>query len=326
MIYCNLSGGDLDGSNATGRPTPSVRTGRRQLVPGRAIGAVISLAGLLLVGCGGQPPAPIAMATVTTTIAANPPATATSAHPPTATAPSNTATPLPQTVTALPPTATIPPSTVAVSAPPIQSTPATVLYAADFASWFSGAETEPFPFRASLNPATGEYHLALTDPARTYGYVRYAPEQRGFTDFRLEVTARRIAGPDNGGSYGVVFRAQAQGADGQIAARYLFLIQPAEGTFALNLIDASGHATSVAPRTASAAIGRGNAINHLTVVCRTDRITLAINGQTVGTYRATVSGAGAIGVTVANPANAAGPMGMEAAFGELRVSAVTDAP
>lgn len=291
------------------------------MVPGRAIGAAISLAGLLLVGCGAQPPAPTAMATVTATIAANPPATATSAPPPTSTAPSNTATPLPPSATALLPTVTLPPPTVTASAPPGSATPVAVLYTADFAAWFVGAESDPLPFRAGYNPASREYRLALTDAARGYIYYRYAPEGQGFADFRLDVEARRVAGPTNGGTYGVVFRARPTASSDRPVAQYNFYIT-ADGTFALNLLPPTGPVTNVVPRTASPAINTGEEANRLTVICRGDRITLAINDQTVGTYEAALQGAGAIGLYIANPVNPAGSVGMEVAFKNLRVSAL----
>ena len=108
-----------------------------------------------------------------------------------------------------------------------------------------------------------------------------------------------------------------------VAQYNLFLT--ADGTFALNLFHADGTVTNVAPRTASTAINKGEVSNHLTVLCRGNQITLAINGQTVGAYAGTLSEPGAIGLYVANPANAAGPVGMEAGFKNLRISALAGA-
>lgn len=322
MTYYNLSGGDLGESNATGWPTTPVRTERCRMAPSRTIGAALSLAGLLLLAaCGGQTPAPKAMAPVTMTIAATALATPTRVSSPTATVPPNTATPLPPTATALLPTVTLPPPTVAASAPPGPATPVAVLYTADFATWFVGAESDPLPFRAGYDPASREYRLALTDAARGYIYYRYAPEGRGFADFRLDVEARRVAGPTNGGTYGVVFRARPAASGDRAVAQYNFYVT-ADGTFALNLLPPAGPVTNVVPRTASPAINTGEATNRLTVICRGDRITLAINDQTVGTYEATMQGEGAIGLYIANPANPAGPVGMEVAFKNLRVSAL----
>ncbi len=57
------------------------------------------------------------------------------------------------------------------------------------------------------------------------------------------------------------------------------------------------------------------------MTCQGNRITLAVNGQPLGTYTATLTGAGEIGIVVAVPddASGAGP-GIEAAFGNLRLA------
>lgn len=321
MTYCNLRGGEPGENSPMSRLAMPAQAGKWRLLPGRAIGTAIILSGLLLASCGGQAPAPTAIATATPSIVATPSATATSAPPTTATVAPNTATPLSRSATALPPTVTLPAPTVASSTPPPSATPGAVLYSADFATWFVGTESNPLPFRAGYDPASREYRLTLTDATRGYVYYRYAPESRGFADFRLDVEARRVAGPTNGGSYGVVFRARPAATGDRAVAQYNFFVS-ADGTFALNLLPPSGPVTNVVPRTASPAINAGEISNRLTVICRGDRITLAINDQTVGTYEAVLQGDGAIGLYVGNPANSAGPVGMEVAFKNLRVSAV----
>lgn len=301
---------------------PMLRHGHREVERSLPRRRALALAGLLLLAaCGGPASTPTPEATATPTIAATLAATSTSAPSPTATALPNTATPLPPTITPILPTATTLPPTTAAPTPTMPITPAAVLYAADFSSWFVGAENDPLPFRAAYDQATGEYSLALTDAARGYIYYRYAPEGRGFSDFQIDVEARRVAGPTNGGSYGVVFRAQPSATGDRAVAQYNFFVT-ADGTFALNLLPPSGPATSVVPRTASPAINTGTASNRLTVICRGASITLVINGQTVGTFEAALQGAGAVGLYVANPANPSGPVGMEASFKNLRVTAL----
>lgn len=311
-------------SVTTRRAMVSLRPHRRQPTFGYMVGSPVALVGLLLlVACGGPTPIPTPSTTATPSIAATPSATPTSAPPLTATSPPITATtPLP-TEMRTPPTATLP-LTATAPATPILVTPAAILYAADFATWFAGEENDPLPFRAAYDQATSEYHLALTDAARGYIYYRYAPEGQGFADFQLDIEARRVAGPMNGGSYGVVFRAQPGATGDRAVAQYNFFVT-ADGTFALNLLPLSGPATSVVPRSASPAINTGTASNRLTVICRGASITLAINGQTVGTFEAVLQGAGAVGLYVANPANPSGPVGMEAAFKNLRVTALPSA-
>ncbi len=191
-------------------------------------------------------------------------------------------------------------------------------YAADFATWFSGTESAPFPFRSGLDPVSGEYRLALTDARRGYVYYRPSPDGRTFGDFQLDIEARRVAGPDNG-IYGVVFRIQPPIAGAATFERYNFTVTP-EGFYSLNLIKADGTATIIAPRAASPAIRKGEATNRLTVIAMGTQITLAINGETIGTFTGTVTGPGGIGVYVGNPPNSAVPAGMEAGFSNLRIS------
>ena len=132
---------------------------------------------------------------------------------------------------------------------------------------------------------------------------------------------RRAAGPANGGDYGLLFRAQPQAAGDATNARYILLLQPQEGYFALNLINATGPATNIAPRTTTPTINRDGATNHLTVICQGGTISLAINNQPVGIYPATLLSAGEIGLLVENPRDPTGSAGMEAVFSNLRITA-----
>jgi hypothetical protein len=318
MANHNLSDvGELNEFDTMGATIGQVRIDLCRSASGQRIVAAIVLAGLLLLtACGG--PAPAATSTATTTQAITPTATATptTVLPPTVTVPPSTATPLPPTATVLPPTATLPPPTATIVAP--TATSAAPAYMADFATWFSGSESAPFPFRAGFDPASGEYRLALTDARRGYVYFRSAPDERTFGDFRLDIDARRVAGPDNG-VYGVVFRIQPPVAGATTFERYNFTVTP-EGFYSLNLIKTDGTATIVAPRTASPAINKGDGVNQLTVIARGTQLTLAINGQTIGTFSGPVIGPGGVGVYVGNPPNSTAPAGMEAGFSNLRIA------
>lgn len=298
-------------------PTPRIR--RRMAYPLHPAGAALILAVLLVAACGATTPAPAPSTTATPAILVTPSATLTSVPPSTSTALPNTATPLPPTMTVGPTTVTTPPPSAAASAPAL-ATPGAVVYAADFATWFVGAESDPLPFRAGYDPSSGEYRLALTDAARGYVYYRYAPEGRGFADFQLDIDVRHVAGPTTG-NFGVVFRAQAQGASDKTNARYAFVVYPS-GHFALNLINADGTARAIAPYASTAALTTQGTTIHLTATCRGDRVTLSINGQAVGTYPALVTSPGAIGIVVGNPPNSTSPAGMEAAFSNLRVMSI----
>lgn len=273
-----------------------------------------------LTACSGAPtatqiPLTVAPPTVTLTVTA----TAVPAFPAAVTPPPPTATP-----TVLPPTVTpAPTATSALSATPTAirptATPTAALYTANFATWFAGEESVPYPSRSGFDPATGEYSLALTDPTRQYGAFRYGNESPRLADFQLDIDAQAVAGPA-GGSYGVVFRAVPPGPGEQTVAQQLFFVTT-DGKFFLTQIDASGRGTSLAPPTSSGAIKPGTTVNHLTVVCKSDRVTLAINGQTVGSYRGVTAVAGGFGVGVSNPRNPSGPAGMGAVFTNLHVSA-----
>lgn len=257
---------------------------------------------------------PGAAAVVTTTPAATPTVA------PTATIATIVAPAALTTATSTPVATTQAAAPTATVAPPAVTPASITVYAANFATWFTGQETEPYPIRASVDPATDEYRLALTDPKGGYVYYRYAPEGQGFADFRLDVDARRIAGPDNA-TYGIIFRAQPQGPDGRTSPRYTFFIQPG-GYFSLILTNADAGVTVVAPRTQSPLIKGGDATNRLTVICQGDRIVLGINDQIVGEYPATLTAAGAMGVYAGSPPGQATSSGMEAGFRNLRVSTV----
>ena len=257
---------------------------------------------------------------VTPTIAVTPPPSSTNTPTLTATFTLNTATPLPSTATTSLLTAITPPPTATGAVTTATITPAALTYFADFTAWFSGTEAAPFPFRAVVDTASGEYRLALTDAQRGYVYYRSAPDGRTFGDFRLDIDARRITGPDNG-IYGVVFRIQPPIAGAATFERYNFTVT-SEGFYSLTLIKPDGTATVIAPRMTSSAIRKGDTVNRLTVIAKGTQITLAINGETIGAFSGPVAGPGGIGVYVGNPPNSASPYGMEAGFSNLHVSVV----
>lgn len=292
----------------------------------RSMTLVVAVA--CLAACGGAVVGPTPPATATSV--ALPLSTAVSSTP--FVAPTRTATPLPTGTPIVPgtaPTATATmPASATVSARPAGTASATTrtatstaaLYVADFATWFTGEKSAPVPIRASYDPAAREYHLAIASADTYFSYYGYLPKRSRFADFRLDVDVRRVAGPANGGDYGILFRAQPQAAGDATNARYILLLQPQEGYFALNLINATGPATNIAPRTTTPTINRDGATNHLTVICQGGTISLAINNQSVGTFPATLLTAGEIGLLVENPRDPAGSAGMEAAFSNLRIT------
>ena len=286
------------------------------------VALVALVVAISLMGCGGGPTttsrlltlSPSAAATLSTATTAVPSATASIMTPAT---PASTVSPSPA-VTASPTATPMPPTATATAEKPAP-TPAAVLYTANFATWFAGEETAPYPSRSGYDPASNEYSLALTDPSRQYGAFRYGNESPRLAEFQLDIDARAVAGPV-GGSYGVVFHAVPPGSGEQAVAQQLFFVTN-DGRFFLTQIDAAGHGTALAPPTTSGAIKTGTAVNHLTVVCKGAEITLAINGQVVGAYSAATVVPGGFGVGVSNPRSPSGPGGMAAAFTNLRVSA-----
>ncbi|HEX5502245.1 MAG TPA: family 16 glycoside hydrolase [Thermomicrobiales bacterium] len=150
-------------------------------------------------------------------------------------------------------------------------------------------------------------------------YTWFAPAEYVFGDFRLEVDARKVAGPASL-AYGVVFRAQPRAA-GPPKAFYLFTITD-EQVVTLNLTHEQGPATVLAGRPRSAAIAQGGLTNHLTVTCAGNRITPSVNGQMVGTYSGALVTPGLIGLQIGAPPGIAAPDGLTAAFSNLVVSRV----
>ncbi len=200
---------------------------------------------------------------------------------------------------------------------PSPSAPA-ILYRADFANWFIGQEGGEYPLRASLDPATGEYRLALTGPQRGYGNYRTIPDERRFTDFQLDVDLRKIAGPDNA-VYGVVFRVQPAIPGARTYQRYGFVVT-GNGAYTVSLVNPDGPATVIAPRGTSPAIARGNGSNHLTVTCRGSQITVAVNGEILGTFTGPVVAPGTAGVYIGELSTTSTEPLLEVAFSNLVVS------
>lgn len=212
------------------------------------------------------------------------------------------------------PTATAPAPTPTIAATPTNA----VLYRADFRTWFLGEEGGQYPLRASIDPGTGEYRLALTGPEGGYANYRTIPGGEMFADFQLDIDLRKVAGPDRG-FYGVVFRVQSAVPGARTIERYLLAIS-GDGFLTFNYIAADGTVTRVAPRAELPSIARGDAPNHLTLVCRGTDFTLSVNGQLVGTYAGPINVAGSIGVTVGTVPSSSPSNSIEVAFSNLVIS------
>ncbi len=191
----------------------------------------------------------------------------------------------------------------------------------NFATWHTGAIAGPYPVSLSFDPTTGQYRIALTDASQFYDYQVYAPGSLYFANFTLSVDLSRVAGPP-GGYYGVMVRAQPRAPQDKANAHFNVLIVPDMQQFSVVWTSAANTATVIAPKAVSQAIHKDNTGNHLVVTCQADKLSVAINGTTLGTYPATFASTGTIGLEVINPLHPSGPVGMEAAFSNLRVTAV----
>lgn len=213
---------------------------------------------------------------------------------------------------------TVTPTPTAIPTSAATATPApAILYSTDFTNWFQGEESGPYPARTSRDPQTGEYRVALIGPQRGYVNYRLGSDEQQFADFQLDVDARKVAGPDNG-IYGVVFRVQPAVPGAKSYEYYSFVIT-ADGYYTLSLVNTEGRGTAVAPRGTHPAIVKGNGVNHLTVVCRETQITLAVNGQLLGTFTGSLTAAGMFGPYVGELSTTSTAPLMDVAFSNLLV-------
>lgn len=231
------------------------------------------------------------------------------------TAPATMPTATPTATLVASPTVSGTPATPAVSASPPSAS--NVLYVADFRTWFTGEEGGQYPLRASVDPTTGEYRLALTNSQGGYVNYRTAPEDHTFKDFKLDVDLRRVAGSDRG-FYGVVLRVQPALPGARTIERYLVTIS-ADGFLTFNHIAADGTVIRVAPRTEIPEIAKGNGPNHLTIVCKGEVFTVSVNGKVLGPFRGPLATGGAVGVYLGTTPGAT-PNDLEVAFNNFTIS------
>ena len=295
--------------------------------------AALALAALLVTGCGGAATTPVAaqqtaeaapVAAAQATRAAQatadsrvdatlvPQLTATAqqqAMAGSATTPAATTTPL-----AAQPSAT--PLATSVSAASAVSTSAA--YTADFPNWPVATPGGPDPASERYDAATSAYRIALTAADHAYVHWQYAPGGRAYGDFTLDVDGQAISWPP-GGSWGVLLRAQPQRAGDKTNARYDLIVTPSKQEVSVNWTSAAGQGKVLALTTVPA-IHTGNVVNHLQLVAQGDRVTVAINGQTVGSVTGPSTTSGAIGLIVLQPSPPAGSSGMDVAFSHLVVA------
>ncbi len=209
--------------------------------------------------------------------------------------------------------ATLPPSTGTRSASATLSPP-TSNAAVNFSTW---TVEETKTYRASYDRAASEYHLALL--LDSGGWTVSAPDLQTTADFTLDVDVRRVAGPDFG-EYGVAFRSQQPVAGDPNNLRYAFRIN-SMGQYTLLQINADNSNTTIQSLTTSPAIKKGGVPNHLTVICKGETVTLAVNGTTLGMWKVALVKPGTVGVIANSPSR--GGAGLEGAFKNLQISPAT---
>ncbi len=215
--------------------------------------------------------------------------------------------------TAVPTPRPTPQATASLAAPTPLPTPVGG-YGADFAKWPTNEVAGQY--RRSFDPATGEHHIALLADDKNWSF--FAPETQNIVDFVLDIDVRLTAGPD-AGRYGVAFRVQPLGANDKGRVFYEFVID-GQGHYALALTKTDNTLISLQQITAAppgVIKGGINAVNHLTVTCKGDKITLAVNGTTLNTYTATLVQPGSVGVSISAPSSI---NGVEASYKNLRLS------
>ena len=188
----------------------------------------------------------------------------------------------------------------------------------DLARWPAATPGGADPARESYDPAAGRYVIALTAADHAYVHWQYAPEGRAFGDFALDVEGQTLAGPPDG-SWGVLFRAQPLQAGDKTNERYDLVVTPGKQLISVNWTSANGQAKVLAQATVPA-MHAGNAINHIRLTAQADRITVSVNGQTVGSVTGPSAAPGAIGIVVLQPAPPAGSTGMAVAFSHLVIA------
>lgn len=211
------------------------------------------------------------------------------------------------------------PSATPLATPvPAASVVSTTAYTADFPHWPVATPGGADPASDRYDAATSAYRIVLTAADHAYVHWQYAPEGRAYGDFTLDVDGQALSGPP-GGSWGVLFRAQPQRAGDKTNARYDLIVTPSKQEVSVNWTSATGQGKVLALTTVPA-IHAGNALNHVRLAVQGDRVTVAINGQAVGSVTGPSTTPGAIGIIVLQPSPPAGSSGMDVAFSHLVVA------
>ncbi len=177
---------------------------------------------------------------------------------------------------------------------------------------------QPLAYRQGFDAASGEYRVVFQNDGKYLPI--YDPNGQRITDFTLEVDVRQVSGKD-GARYGLIFRSQPRDPEKKDREYYLFAID-SQGRYTIFYTLADGTFSQIVPTTSApdGAFKTGiGAVNHLTVTCKGDKITIAVNDKQLATATATLMQPGAFGLYVESPTSNGG---IEVGFKNLRLSPV----
>jgi hypothetical protein len=132
--------------------------------------------------------------------------------------------------------------------------------------------------QVTMDYLNGEYRIFSKVAPGVYGAVAPFP---GYENYRVEADAHFNAPPTDG-LYGLMFGVVTQGTE--VTQFYLFTVEPDEQEFRLFRRETDGGYTPLIDSTFSMAIRPSTETNRLTAVRNGEQITLAVNGNTLGTW------------------------------------------
>lgn len=142
------------------------------------------------------------------------------------------------------------------------------------------------------------------------------PGNQKYGDFQLMVDAVLSKGSQDNG-YGVYIRSSLD-QNGAFATYYRFELY-GDGTFAVfkSGSDANAAPTRLVNYTATSAIQKQGAVNHITILAQGSKLQLSVNGSVLSTISDSIYSSGTIALFVSNLQNA--PAGTQAQFSHLAI-------
>lgn len=169
---------------------------------------------------------------------------------------------------------------------PTKSSGPEVLYEDDFGDTGSGWEVGSWP-GGSVGYKSGAYSVVSGGS----GDTMWGIANTTLSDVLINVDTNQVSAPDNdNNSYGVACREQGDGNG-------YYLLISGDGGYAI--IKAQGNEfTPLVEWTASDAVKKGNATNHIEATCKGTTLTLSVNGTRVATVEDSSYSSGDIALAV----------------------------